>query len=114
MLNYIWGGLIILSLLFAVGNDVSDYLDDTYQNGEEWQVQLLFYRSDNQKPFDAQLVWQADTLAVSIRPLSNEIRFTQSESLPVFLNQVWINSRAKESEPFRAKILKWRRLRQSQ
>jgi spore maturation protein A len=32
MLNYIWAGLIIASLLFALGHDYSDLRDDTYRN----------------------------------------------------------------------------------
>jgi spore maturation protein A len=33
MLNYIWAGLIVLSLVFAVTKDVGDIRKDTYRNG---------------------------------------------------------------------------------
>lgn len=52
MMNYLWGGLILISMLFAVGGDLYDISRDTYQNSEEYllrpeagQLQLL----NNQK-----------------------------------------------------------------
>src|SRR5687768_5911304 len=38
MLNYIWAGLIIFSLVFAVWNDVLDLHRDTYRNGQSLPV----------------------------------------------------------------------------
>ena len=42
MLNYIWGGLIILSLVFAMVSDVRDLARDTYRNGHPLPVRLHF------------------------------------------------------------------------
>ena len=42
MLNYIWAGLIISSLLFAIGFDVADLQNDRYRNGEPLPVMLVF------------------------------------------------------------------------
>jgi spore maturation protein A len=42
MLNYIWAGLIVSSLLFAVGYDVRDLAQDRYRNGEPLPVELTF------------------------------------------------------------------------
>jgi spore maturation protein A len=42
MLNYIWAGLIVLSLVFALANDVGDLRRDTYRNGEPLPVSLVF------------------------------------------------------------------------
>ncbi len=42
MLNYIWAGLIISSLLFAGFYDIRDIRDDTYRNGEALSVELEF------------------------------------------------------------------------
>ena len=33
MLNYIWAGLIVFSLVFALGHDFQDIRQDTYRNG---------------------------------------------------------------------------------
>ena len=42
MLNYIWAGLIVFALVFALVTDVSDLTQDTYRNGEPLPVQLAF------------------------------------------------------------------------
>jgi spore maturation protein A len=42
MLNYIWAGLIILSLVFACASDVGDLTRDTYRNGQPLPVGLAF------------------------------------------------------------------------
>jgi spore maturation protein A len=42
MLNYIWSGLIILSLIFALAGDVGDFRRDTYRNGVPLPVTLTF------------------------------------------------------------------------
>ncbi len=42
MLNYIWAGLIALSLLFAATYDTRDLLQDTYRNGEDLDLSLSF------------------------------------------------------------------------
>lgn len=42
MLNYIWAGLIILSLVFAAVSDVHDLSAETYRNGESLPVTVKF------------------------------------------------------------------------
>ncbi len=42
MLNYIWGGLIVLSLIFALINDVTDFVQDTYRNGTPLPLTVTF------------------------------------------------------------------------
>ena len=38
MLNYIWAGLIILSLVFGMVFDINDLASDTYRNGQAFEV----------------------------------------------------------------------------
>ena len=42
MLNYIWAGLIVSSLVFATAFDVNDLVKDTYRNGQSLPVELVF------------------------------------------------------------------------
>lgn len=42
MLNYIWAGLIIFSLVFALIYDTRDLVRDTYRNGEALPLTLAF------------------------------------------------------------------------
>lgn len=58
VLNYIWAGLIVLSLVFAVASDVRDLSGDTYRNGRPLPVAL-----DLAAPFDQ----TADTQAATLR-----------------------------------------------
>ncbi len=44
MLNYLWAGLIIISILFAFGNDIQDELSNTYNNGH---IYTLTYSETN-------------------------------------------------------------------
>ena len=49
MLNYIWGGLIVCSLVFALVADIRDMAADTYRNGRALPVEVIFpeaYDSD--------------------------------------------------------------------
>src|SRR5690606_14186003 len=41
MLNYIWSGLIVSSLLFALWFDVGDLARDAYRNGEALPVEVV-------------------------------------------------------------------------
>jgi spore maturation protein A len=41
MLNYIWSGLIVLSLVFALGYDLRDAARDTYRNGQALPVRVV-------------------------------------------------------------------------
>lgn len=47
MLNYIWAGLIIFSLLFAVTSDLRDYVTDEFQNGAEIGIELIIPDNTN-------------------------------------------------------------------
>jgi spore maturation protein A len=40
MLNYIWAGLVIFSLVFALANDISDFRHGTYRNGQMLPVTI--------------------------------------------------------------------------
>ena len=40
MLNYIWAGLIIFSLVFALISDIGDFSNDTYRNGTPLHLDL--------------------------------------------------------------------------
>ena len=44
MLNYIWAGLIVSSLVFALGYDIRDLSSDRYRNGQPLPVALSFPR----------------------------------------------------------------------
>lgn len=59
MLNYIWAGLIIASLVFALATDFKDLGRDTFRNGEALPVSMDFAA-----PFEANAERQAVTLRI--------------------------------------------------
>ena len=60
MLNYIWGGLIVLSLVFALTSDLTDFVQDTYRNGTPLPITITFdeeYNADARRQYvDVQLL----------------------------------------------------------
>lgn len=53
MMNYVWGGLILISFLFAIGSDIRDSVRDRFRNGVPLPAQIertaegaLFLRID--------------------------------------------------------------------
>ena len=59
MLNYIWAGLIIISLVFALASDVGDLVNDRYRNAEPLPV-----RVELDRPFDADAPRQPARLVI--------------------------------------------------
>ena len=53
MLNYIWGGLIVFSLVFALTSDIRDFTNNTYRNGTPLPVTVAF--DDEYKPNEHRL-----------------------------------------------------------
>ena len=74
MLNYIWSGLVILSLVFALVTDVGDLRRDTYRNGRPVPVTLSF--PDGYDP-------DARNLTVSVRTDSARLSALYGQPVPV-------------------------------
>jgi len=52
-MNYLWGGLILISIIFAIGGDAYDMYSDTYQNSQTYQLEMLNTPSE---PVDNQVL----------------------------------------------------------
>ena len=74
MLNYIWSGLVILSLVFALVTDLGDLKRDTYRNGQPVPVTLSFPGG-----YDP----EARVLTVSVRTDSAQLSALYGRSVPV-------------------------------
>lgn len=59
MLNYIWAGLIVFSLVFALAADVTDLTQETYRNEGALPIQLTF-----ENGYDAEARRQPATLRI--------------------------------------------------
>jgi spore maturation protein A len=109
MLNYIWAGLIGLSLFFALTTDTIDLVKNTYQNGKEWEITLRKPESNGTKP--NQKIWlilsKSDSLLVSLKANHQELTITSLEQVPAHWKTVHELSKKSDSEPLRARISKW-------
>jgi spore maturation protein A len=76
MLNSIWAGLIIISILFAAGQDIRDEVVNRHYNGEPLNVTWSAGDSDT----DITLIVQH--LHIAARLHNNEIIITTSQPLP--------------------------------
>ena len=100
MLNYIWAGLVILSLVFALVTDVGDLRRDTYRNGHPVPVTLAFASGYDPDSRNLAVTVRADSAALSVhygQPMSGltsfsgtllqnldsrELRFAKDATLP--------------------------------
>jgi spore maturation protein A len=100
MLNYIWAGLVILSLVFALAADLGDLRHDTYRNGQPVPVTLAFAGGYDPAIRSLPVTVRGDSTALSAlygRPVgvapgyagtllqnaeSREIRFAKDATLP--------------------------------
>lgn len=71
MLNYIWGGLIVLSLVFALTSDIHDFARDTYRNGTPLPITVQF---DEEYSADA----RRQTVAVTLLGANLQSHFSDS------------------------------------
>ncbi len=99
MLNYIWAGLIIISLIFAVSQDVMDLVQDPYQNGKEHKIEIIFPENgdpDKRQNVLFRIQGHEGTFEAAWRPYADhpEMSITVDRSMP----ELWLDiARDKES-----------------
>jgi spore maturation protein A len=108
-MNYIWAGLIILSLVFAMVNDVGDLIGNTYENDLERRLELVFpENADLEKRQEIQFRITGDTLRYNAtwRPTSagNEILIPVGQNLPSHWLQVAANQDARDKQILAARV----------
>ena len=116
MLNYIWGGLITCSLIFALASDFRDVADDTYRNQQEVPITLRY--ADGYQPearranvdihIDPSSYNRHFGIDVEIDSVfsgyvvrtqqGNQIRFTADSSLPAPLSTILGFSSSRDNE----------------
>lgn len=92
MLNYIWGGMIILSFFFALFQDLKDEVNHRWKNGEAMHIQLLQPLSAEQSQARIRFVVEGhkDTLVASStfkKPVF-ELAIPLNQELPVHWKEV--------------------------
>ena len=107
MLNYIWAGLIGLSLFFAITKDILDSVNNTYKNDEPISVSLkTIAGTESGQSIKAWLYYGSnDSVLVSYKASYQEITISDMSSVPAHWKLVHENSRKSDSEPLRASVI---------
>lgn len=88
MLNYIWSGLILISIVFASVHDLSDEWNNTYHNNKTYQAHYL--KTDNESFVILKLQSPATAITARVVESGNKIYFSVpvTDSLPAHWQQV--------------------------
>lgn len=110
MLNYIWSGLIILSLVFAMVQDGYDIAQNTYENGVPKKVTVNF--PQNQETRTSQKVhfsipWIDTVFSGTWKPSKSgtELVFGVNNRMPELWQNVAQHQQSDEKETIRAKVM---------
>jgi spore maturation protein A len=109
MLNYIWGGLIIISLVFALVNDGRDIVQNTWKNGEEIGIEISFpVNADPDRNQAVQFQIAGDTLWYDARwrPTDDaaELVIPVQASLPDHWKSIATSQESSRKEELRAEV----------
>lgn len=109
MLNYIWGGLIIFSLIFALVNDGNDIIQDNWQNGHEFSIEVSFpVNADISRNQNVFFTISGDTVRHRARwyPVDEEAELiiTVSDQLPEHWRNVAVNQESGRKQELRAYV----------
>jgi|AntRauTorcE11897_2_1112592.scaffolds.fasta_scaffold15739_1 spore maturation protein A len=109
MLNYIWGGLIAISLVFALGQDFYDLAADTFQNEQTYELEIL--PPENTPLGSKTNVWikfadSEDSLRAIWRATEDEraLMIKDTKNMPPMW-QTHFQHTTDEGDPFRVSVL---------
>jgi spore maturation protein A len=108
-MNYIWAGLIIISLVFAMVNDTVDLVKNTYENGLERSLELRFpSNGDLDRRQDIRFMIPGDTtlFKATWRPTSagNEMLIPVQDGLPDLWLRIANNQDARDKTVLAAEV----------
>lgn len=107
MLNYIWAGLIVFSLLFALSSDVHDYATSEFKNGESYELRVFFSEdSELTRRQQVSVLFPgaaADTLSAEWFPSGGEAEliFPVNDALPAHWQKVAEHQDARNMDELR-------------
>ncbi len=108
-MNYIWAGLIIISLVFAMINDIGDLTRGTYENSVERKLDLVFpENADLEKRQEIQFRITGDTVvhAATWRPTAAgiEILIPADQNLPPLWLKIAADQDARDKQVLAARV----------
>lgn len=101
MLNYLWAGMILISILFAVGNDLRDEIKNTYDNGSEYS----FKYTHSSTPDLAIFVAGTQNILFPFKSDTRELTIHIDKNLPVLWQTVAKNQSSKNKQELRVQLV---------
>lgn len=106
MLNYLWSGLIIISIVFAFGNDIHDEFSNTYNNGQAHTLTYLDTGPDNQVTLQFnESVFYGRIRQRHTTPVMTEIIIPVSNNVPAQWQLIALHQHSKNKDEIRAQLI---------
>lgn len=103
MLNYVWAGLVILSIVFALGHDLQDEWADTYHNGTP--IQLSYTKSDTSGSIELRYRDQSIEARMSALENIREITIVVNKNLPALWQKIAKHQSSKDKTTLHARVI---------
>jgi spore maturation protein A len=108
-MNYIWAGLIIISLVFAIINDTGDLVKNTYENGIERSLELRFSENgdlERRQEIGFKIPGDTTLFKATWRPTSagSEVLIPVQDGLPDLWKDIAKNQDARDKTVMAAQV----------
>lgn len=100
MLNYLWAGMILISIVFSVGNDVRDEIKNTYANGAEYSFKYTL----SSTPDLAIFVAGTQSILFPLKSDTRELTIPVDKNLPDLWKVVAENQSSKNKQELRVLV----------
>lgn len=101
MLNYLWAGMILISIVFSIGNDVRDEIKNTYENGSEYSFKYTL----SSTPDLATFVAGTQSLLFPLNSDKHELIISVDKNLPELWRAVAKNQSSKNKQELRVQLV---------
>jgi len=102
MLNYLWAGMIVVSILSALGYDLADEINNKYQNGAHHRFSYKLSNIDNQAGFNTGYAMHYFSLDASAK---KEIIIPVTNNLPELWKVIANKQSSKIKTELRVKVI---------
>jgi len=102
MLNYLWAGMIVVSILSALGYDLADEINNKYQNGAHHRFSYKLSNIDNQAGFNTGSAMHYFSLDASAK---KEIIIPVTDNLPELWKVIANKQSSKIKTELRVKVV---------
>ena len=104
MLNYIWAGLIIISIVFAAGNDIRDEFSNPYGNGQ--LIKVSYHLNETQNVNSIKIIAQYQQYSFDAVMTNHKLIIPITDKLPERWRLIAEHQPGKNKSQFNIKIVR--------